>query len=379
MSRFLLLVLVALLPAAPVPAMDHVALERDGRPCVVQGRVLVEAQDGGLLVLARDGVLWAVTAEELVEHTSDEQPFHPYSPQELRTRLLSELPRGFNVYPTTHYLIFYNTSKTYAQWCGSLFERLYMAFTNYFQRQGFRIRKPEFPLVAVVFADRASYAEHSKPVLGDAGGSIIGYFNLRTNRMTMYDLTGVDVASRQAGGIDSVYTINRYILAQPEAVRQVSTVVHEATHQIAFNCGLHQRYSDTPVWFSEGIAMYFETPDLGSSRGWRGIGQVNQPRLVQFRKYLGSRPADSLKSMIESDARFRDTASALDAYGEAWALTYYLIRQRPAQYVAYLKHLSTKLPLLEDDPETRLTEFEAVFGKWQRVDAEMTRYLLRAR
>jgi len=49
----------------------------------------------------------------------------------------------------------------------------------------------------------------------------------------------------------------KQILAQPDALQTVSTIVHEATHQIAFNCGLHTRLSDCPVWFSEGIAMYF--------------------------------------------------------------------------------------------------------------------------
>ena len=66
------------------------------------------------------------------------------------------------------------------------------------------------------------------------------------------------------------------ILARPEAAGLVATVVHEATHQMAFNCGLHARLAPVPVWVSEGIATYFETPDLRSRTGWRGIGGVNQ-------------------------------------------------------------------------------------------------------
>ena len=370
---------VALTAAGPAPAMDYVSLERDGRRLQADGRVLVEAQDGGLLVLARDGVLWAVQPEELVEHRRDEKPFAPFSEEELAARLVAELPAGFRVHSTAHYLIFYNTSTAYAQWCGSLFERLYMAFTNYFRRQGFEIREPEFPLVAVVFGDRAAYVEHSKPVLGDAAGSIIGYFNLRTNRMTMYDLTGVDAASRIRGGTDSMRKINDWILAQPDAVRQVSTIVHEATHQIAFSCGMHQRYSDTPVWLSEGIAMYFETPDLKRSTGWAGVGEVNRARLAQFRTYLRRRPADSLETLIAADARFRDTETGLDAYAEAWALTYYLIHRRSDQFVAYLKAMSAKRPLLDDDPKTRIEEFRAAFGELKRLDAEMVRYMMRVR
>jgi len=379
----LLAAAVVLTAAGPAPAMDYVSFQRDGRRQQVDGRVLVEAQDGGLLVLARDGVLWAVPPEELVEHRQDEKPFAALSEEEFAERLGAELPAGFRVHSTAHYLIFYNTSPAYAQWCGSLFERLYMAFTNYFRRtfrgKKFTIREPEFPLVAVVFADRAAYVEHSKPVLGEAAGSIIGYFNLRTNRMTMYDLTGVDAASRIAGGTDSMRKISDWILAQPEAVRQVSTIVHEATHQIAFNCGMHQRYSDTPVWLSEGIAMYFETPDLKRSTGWAGVGEVNRARLAHFRDYLRRRPADSLETLIADDARFRDTKTGLDAYAEAWALTYYLIHRRPDQFVAYLKAMSAKRPLFDDDPKTRIEEFRAAFGELKRLDAEMVRYMMRVR
>ena len=81
-------------------------------------------------------------------------------------------------------------------------------------------------------------------------------------------------------------------LSQPEAAKTVATIVHEATHQIAFICGLHRRYADIPLWVSEGVAVYFETPDLGSSKGWSTIGAVNRARLLTFRAYSQRRPAD---------------------------------------------------------------------------------------
>ena len=70
--------------------------------------------------------------------------------------------------------------------------------------------------------------------------------------------------------------------------RPVSTIVHEATHQIAFNSGLHQRLSDCPKWFSEGVAMYCETPDLKSSEGWAGIGAVNRNRLAHSSSFFSN-------------------------------------------------------------------------------------------
>jgi len=357
--------------------MDRVTLRRDSKQIKVIGRVVTTAQDGGLLVLAGDGVLWAVQADELVEHTTD-VAFKAFSAEEMSQRLLAELPRGFEVHRTAHYLIFHNTSREYATWCGSLFERLYMAFTNFWVRKGFALKTPEFQLVAVVFADQQSYEEFARKELGDAVGAIIGYYSLRTNRMTMFDLTGAAGLGRAARGGSSAQ-INR-ILAQPEAERTVATIVHEATHQIAYNCGLHTRFSDCPLWFSEGIALYFETPDLSSAKGWSTIGAVNPPRLAQFREYAGNRPADSLLSLVRDGARFRDTSQGLDAYAEAWALTYFLLKQHPKQYLAYLRALSAKQPAKEDDSETRLREFKQAFGgDLKRLDSEFLRYVLRLR
>ena len=140
----------------------------------------------------------------------------------------------------------------------------------------------------------------------------------------------------------------------------VSTLVHEATHQMAFNCGMHQRLAAVPLWVSEGVATYFETPDLRSQKGWRGIGGVNRPRLEQV---LGNVRPGMLADIVGSDEAFRDPAGALDAYARAWALTSFLASTRKDQFVGYLRKIAAKPPLAEDDAATRNAEFEAAFGQ----------------
>jgi len=365
--------------SGPALGLEHVTLRRDGQAVRVAGRLLVTAQDGGMLIQARDGTLWAVQPEELVEHTADEVAFEPLSAEELAQQLLSELPPGFEIHATANYVICYNTSRAYAKWCGSLFERLYAAFTNFWTVKGFELSEPEFPLTAIVFADKQSYVDFSRPEVGDAVETIIGYYSLRTNRMVTYDLTGIESLSRYGVRRSTSSQINEF-LRRPEAFRTVATIVHEATHQIAFNCGLHTRYSDCPLWFSEGIAVYFETPDLNSSRGWRTIGKVNRPRLVQFHDYLRRRPPDSLVTLLRDDERLRDTKQGMDAYAEAWALTYFLVRWHPDQYVEYLKLLSKKKPLFWDDAEARLREFKQAFGDdLEKLDRDFVRSMTRVR
>ena len=374
-QRALLAIAIAVAPSAPVVALDRIALRRDGSEIHLAGQCLVTAEDGGLLVETRDGVLWAVTPDELIAHTTNEEPFEPYSADELASRLVEELPQGFAVHETRRYLVCYNTSRAYAEWCGALFERLYLAFMNYWSRRDFDVTEPEAPLVAIVFGDRKSYAQYAQTELGEHASRIIGYYSLRTNRMTMYDLTGIEGLRQSDGRRGSPSQINR-MLSRPQAERTVATIIHEATHQIAFNCGLQTRYADIPLWLSEGVAVYFETPDLKSRKGWRTIGGINRFRLEQFRKYLQQRPANSLKSLITDDSRLRDPRRADAAYAEAWALSHFLIRQRPEQFRAYLKRLAEKGRLVYDTPEERLAEFCEAFGAdLSALDAQFTRHV----
>lgn len=362
----------------PLSALDYVSFVRADKPMQVSGKLVVEAEDGGLLVLDRAGVLWAVTPAEKTAHTKDELPFSPYDKEALSQQLLNELPSGFRIHTTAHYLIAYNTSQPYAQWCGGLLERLYAAFTNYWEKRDFQLTVPAGPLVALVFDDKNSFSQYGRAELGDATPAIIGYFSLATNRVTMYDLTGID-ALRGSGRGSSAEHINR-LLSRPEAERMVATIVHEATHQLAYNCGLHTRYADIPLWLSEGVAIYCESPDLQSSRGWQGIGKVNHFRLAELRQYMKSRPADSLQTLIATDERFRTTRTAPQAYAEAWALNYFLIRKYSEKYQLYLRRLSEKKPLLFDSPEERLAEVREVFGKELRdLDTEFLRFILTLR
>jgi hypothetical protein len=261
---------------------------------------------------------------------------------------------------------------------GALFERLYGAFTNYWSRRGFELHDPEFPLVVVVFGQRPAYTAHARGELGGGADSIVGYYSLRTNRVTMFDLTGIEALGGLGHRRPTGAQINQ-LLNQPGAEKAVATIIHEATHQIAYNCGLHTRFADIPLWVSEGLAVYFETPDLSSSKGWRTIGALHPERLARFRQYLPSRGSGSLESLVSDDARFRNARTALDAYAEAWALNYFLIRQRPREYVEYVRKLAAKQRLAWDKPEQRVAEFRAAFGELDQVDREFLRYFEKMR
>ena len=344
-------------------AVDHVVIDQDGEPLRLSGKVLTEAQDGGLLIQDREGVLIAVQPKQLISRSHDDTPFRFLAGEELQKRLLEQLPAGFQAHTTVHYLIGYNTSPVYAKWSGALFERLFQAFYNYWERRGLKLKEPELPLVALIFADRASYEGYARSELGDAATSVDGFYSLRTNRMTMFDLTGTKGLQGPVRRFTSTAQVNS-LLMQPGAERTVAAMVHEATHQIAYNCGLHARYADIPQWVSEGLAIFFETPDLRSSQGWRGIGALSASRLAQFRRYLTTRPPDSLCSLVQDNQRFRQASTALDSYAEAWALQHFLITTRLNDYLALPAHVVRETAL--DLRHTGRAAVRVPAGLWRR-------------
>jgi hypothetical protein len=360
-------------------AVDTVSFRRAKQEMQVAGKVLVTAKDGGVMLLAPDGMLWNIEPQEIVDHKQDDQPFAPLTQAEAAKHALAGLPAGFEVYNTAHYVFCHNTSRAYAQWVGALYERLYSAFSNYWTRRGFKLHDPELPLVVIIFSTQSAYAAHSQAELGDAAKAIIGYYSLRSNRVTMYDLTGAE-ALRGAGQHRSNATQINQMLQRPEAESMVATIIHEATHQLAFNCGLQTRYADIPLWVSEGIAVYFETPDLSNAKGWRTIGEVNRVRLDRFREYVGHRPKQSILSLISDDTRFRDSRQALDAYAEAWSLNYFLIRTRPKEFLTYMETLAAKHALIFDKPEDRIRQFKVAFGDdLDKLDADFLKYMQKVR
>ncbi|MGL4513385.1 MAG: DUF1570 domain-containing protein [Lacipirellulaceae bacterium] len=375
--------------AAAAPAMDVVSFREmlpsltpgDATPVAgpattITGQTLARDREGGLVVESVEGGLYLLAGEDVLDTSKDDRPFAPLSPVELGDALLKDLPQGFRVHTTDHYVVAYNTSREFAEWTSSLLEGLHKALVAFWRKRGLRLAEPRFPLPIVIHESRTAYQVASRGDLGAAGLGAIGYYNLKTNRVRMYDLTG----SEELRGLASSGPRRgsrrevSMMLATPAAEPLVSTIVHEATHQVAFNTGILQRYSDLPLWLVEGMAVYFEAPEAGASRGWRGVGKPNPLRYQTFVANLPNWNKSSLTSLLASDKRLRDPRTGPDAYADAWALTYYLLKRRPDDYVAYVKRMGAKkayeAPAPGDAPKRRLKEFTDHFGPLDALEED---------
>jgi hypothetical protein len=370
-------------PASSSQTSDASVLSRvrfkdnDGAEQQVDGRVLFRGAEGGLLIEDAAARLWTVTAERLVSENKTSTAFEPLTTAQLGEVVSNEAVSAgvngpFSVHATDHYVITTNTSEVYAQWCGRLLERLKVAMTKFWKTRDLELAEPEFPLPVLILSRKEDFGKlavyDSTP--GSAKGQ--GYYLITGNRIVLYDLTSDGGASNAK----TIADVQRRLVRSPASV---ATVVHEATHQIAFNCGVHTRYADNPLWMTEGMAMYFETPDL-SGRSWRTSGKVSPIRLRQFRDYATSRRGgDSLETLIRDNARLVDPEKAVDAYAESWALTHFLIRSRGRQYAAYVRKLAEKPRLQFDKPDDRTAAFQDDFGELAILEKQFLSYVRRLR
>ncbi|NQU26401.1 MAG: DUF1570 domain-containing protein [Candidatus Nealsonbacteria bacterium] len=305
-------------------------------------------------LLGRDGRLWGFHPKDAVDFQKSSNRFRSYSPSELRARLLRELGNAYEVSGTTHYLVAHPRGQR-DRWA-QRFEDLYRSFTHYFSVRGFKPKRPPFLQVGIVCKDRRDFHRFSAQQGMPAPAGVAGYYGVASNRIMLFDAGASSNSARWQ--------------------ENASTVIHEATHQTAFNAGVHSRYTPPPVWVAEGLATMFEAPGVYDSRHHSAeTDRVNPRRLAEFRALAKSNTdAKVLPELISSDGMFRRNAHS--AYGLSWALTFYLVETQPRKYSKYLTLTASRPPFSDYSAAERLDDFTSVFGtNWVMLYARLGRFV----
>lgn len=291
-----------------------------------------------VVLLRNNGRISTIPRTSIKTEKSIPGPLQPIDARTLRSELVKEFGKQYEVSMTRNFLVVHPPGEQ-KKWAAP-FEDLYSEFATVMRARGLALDKPQFPLVAVVLNTREEFDNFLKNQQM-TNTAIEGYYSLLSNRVITY---------RPA----DEKRLDFY---------RMTTLVHEATHQVAYNTGIHSRTAVTPRWITEGLALLFEAP--GYNRGRENGGKtakLNKPQLAIFKELLEQgRLRGNLENLLIDDDWFdKDTYSA---YAYAWALTYYLAENRPAQYTAYLKELGSR-PDFEPYPATeRKRDFQKHFGK----------------
>ncbi len=355
----------------------------------LEGRVAAHG-DSFFWLMAQDGRLHGVTNNTVTKFRQVSPHFSSWPATVLRDQLRRELGKSFDVVGTRHYTVCAVGERTARAYAETL-EELFRSFHMYFSVRGFKMDEPEFPLVAIVFPDYESFARYAQAEKVSVSRLLKGYYLTTSNRIALYEDADAATAPRLAPGIPSDPP-ERWGLGLGEETHPLTlpyqeawgaieatlkdTMIHEATHQAAFNTGLHSRISETPKWVVEGLATVFEAPGIRNSGASTGVKmRINRDRFVWFGNYSKSRrKARSLESFLASDEFFK--SDVLDAYSEAWALSFFLIETRPRAYAEYLRVIAARDPLLAYPPGERVADFKRTISKeLPLLEAEFLRFI----
>lgn len=308
----------------------------DGEP--LEGKPLAW-NDRNMLLLGRDGRLHEFDPRLARDARKTSPRFNGYSTQETKRALYREFGKRLDITSTQHFVVVHPRGQAGA-WAHR-FEELYRWCLGYFKVRGFQLAEPEFPLVAIVFRNQADYRRSAQASGTPLVPGMLGHYDSVSNRIFLYDVTD---------GGESDWSTN------------AETIIHEATHQTAFNAGIHNRFAQQPRWLVEGLATMFESPGVWNSRSYHSRkNRLHRERLADFRDDAGrEREKGTIARLLASDQPFRTDPTA--AYAESWALVFYLCETRPRKLADYLERVARRPNFSQYPAVERVSDFQAAFG-----------------
>ncbi len=276
-----------------------------------------------------------------------------------------------------------------------LLELVYESFLLRFYSQGIELKLPEERLMVVLFQRHEDYLEYAT-ALSPSLSSASGFWSGDTNIAVFYDQGThesfaplVDLSKRlqkakqtalkrrDAKTRDTVRmadTISMLVEISREN-QDIEVVSHECTHQMAGNTGLLPRHVQAPTWAHEGLATYFETPNDAS---WSGIGAVNKQRLKLYKQLSADREHSNIPFVVTDNifALASSDYGTLHGYGQAWALTHFLMERRFSELMTYYRRLGEMPPHVKLNPSLLEEIFRDVFGNdITRLESEWRAYM----
>ncbi len=321
----------------------------DSRPPILAVRLLDHTAFGvpiGLfadqtMLMRSDGAIQRIRNSDIVQQSILKDRFHSIERNELAQQLRAEFGRNYLVKNDAPYLIVARSEHIEA-W-SKRFLSLFHAFKHYCATHAIPTREIEFPLVAVVFGSRSEFMRYANSSGTKLPEHCAGYYFSDSNRILLYESTDTSTKETQ------------------------TTICHEATHQLAFNMGLHQRRAATPLWLIEGLATMFESPLLSGlqSRGGKSLWPASRQATWQA---LSKRPESVQRlvtGLIHNDLAFESDFQ--NAYTIAWAMTAYLSQRNSQQFGLYMQYVGNLTPFQDYGAAQRVADFQSAFGKDTRL------------
>ena len=316
-----------------------------GKPLVWDGK--------NMQLLRRDGRMTFLPVKSHDDYEVLSNDFSVMSRKMMVAKLKKEFGKRYTVSSTSSFLVVHPHGE-YHKWAKP-FEDLNNRFSAFFSSRGHKLEQPQFPMVAVVLNTRSEFDRMLKGYY-QANPNMLGYYSPRSNRIITYDQTKNEE--------DSIFDTN--------------TVIHEATHQTAFNRGVHNRFGDYSSWLVEGLACLFEAKGVHNSYiHTQRKDRINSSRLLTIQYAIKKGKAKGkLEKIIRDNELFRSDDQL--AYAYAWGLTFYLTETKPREYLRYLTNDARRKDFSAYGGSQRLESFAKAFGSdFDNLESRMFNFLMK--
>jgi hypothetical protein len=310
-----------------------------GRPLAWDGK--------DLMLLRRDGRISRLPVTKISSLQLVSKQYKPFAVDELRANLNREFGSKYQVSVTNDFVVVHphGSQRKWAQ----PFQELYHRFRIFFESRGIKLKRPQAKMVAVVLRTRNEYDRFIRDYHSTLNNTV-GYYNPASNRIITYD--------QSSEGRDWL--------------ESNETIIHEATHQTAYNTGIHRRYGNPPKWVTEGLAQLFEAKGINNSRFYsRQSDRINKQCLRHLQTYYRQgKVAGQIENLVLNDNLFRADASR--AYTISWGLAFFLAESYPKKYAAYLAHDASREAFKRHTRTDRANDFAEFFGSnFENLEARM--------
>lgn len=415
LTRLVVIGVVVALLAGAWPRVGVVPARAQGQAVGV-GQVYAEAQSA---ISARE----YRAADRLLRTVLSHEPDHKPAAQALRElyrrgsvrvevdeaavgEVMELLGPTFRRTMTDHFVILSDCDRAWTQGKSRLLERAYDQVARMMVRMGMEPVPPPHKLLCVLIEDHDMYRSFARTHDSIEAPWVAGYYASLTNRVVFYnDLTGpafrraieqldayevsiVEVEERARGArrsrdmeehrrLDGHARQMRAHLAEERrrlegeaASASAAKTIHEATHLIAFNCGLQTRYHQFPFWLTEGLATAFEADDAS---GILGPDRPSTAREGEFRRYLQGDELLPLGLMVQLNTVPGDENGTAEVmYAQSYALFRFLYRYERAQLAGLFRDIAAEPPGAIR-PKRQLELFTARFGDPDRLERRWLR------
>lgn len=322
------------------------------------------------------------------------------------SRTQEQLGPGYSRYETDHFVALSNCDPQWTRQRVDLLERTYHQFHRVMKRLDLQNVPPRNRLLCVLIEDHAAYTAFARDHDGVDAAWVAGYYASRTNRVVFYnDATGpafrsaaeqidqfrkvAQTAERRADTVrgdradqsaaalraqakrfKEHLSVEQSRLREQVEAASITKTIHEATHLIAFNCGLQSRAHQYPFWLTEGLATSFETLDPDGAFGPDTPMEARDQEFAQVVNDGLFVPTEAFIQMNSLSGADADTARAM--YAEAQALFKHMFRYERERLAAYFRDIQRE-PAGAISPRRHGEMFLERFGRPERIEREWLR------